>query len=210
MVTYTGTGANATVGHGLGVAPKFIIIKNRTLATASWTVYHASITATSYLALNTTAASAANIIVWNSVEPTLSVFSIGTGAGVGNWVNEISAPLVAYCFAEIAGYSKFGSYTGNGLVDGPFVNCGFKPRFIMVKASSTTGDWAMIDTSRSTFNVAGITSSANSAAAEAALLSIDILANGFKIRSATLNNTSAATYTFAAFAENSIKYALAN
>jgi hypothetical protein len=194
--------ANCTIGHGLGVAPKMVIFKTRDFAADSWGVWHAALAGTEWLVLNTTAAKSTNANIWNSTAPTSSVISVGT-----SWSGTLA---LAYCFAEIAGYSKFGSYTGNGSADGPFVYCGFKPRFIMVKASSTTGEWAMIDTSRSTFNVAGITSSANTAAAEAALLSIDILSNGFKIRSATLNNTSAATYIFAAFAENSIKYALAN
>lgn len=205
IVTYTGTGANATVGHGLGAIPKFIIVKART-GTTNWAVYSASITATSVLTLNTLNPLGVSSTIWNNTEPTSSVFSIGTATGS----NAAATQFIAYCFAEVAGYSKFGSYTGNGSASGPFINCGFKPRFIMIKASSTTGDWAIIDTTRSTFNVAGITSLANTAEAEGAALSVDILANGFRIRSATLNNTSAATYIFAAFAENSIKYALAN
>lgn len=205
VVTYTGTGANATVGHGLGIAPSFIIIKNTATIAGNWIVYSSKLTAIYYLVLNSTTFSASSVSYFNNTEPTSSLFSVGNAVAINNF----SEKIVAYCFAEIAGYSKFGIYTGNGSASGPFVYCGFKPRFIMIKASSTTGDWAMIDTTRSTFNVAGITSSANTAAAEAALLSIDILANGFKIRSATLNNTSAATYIFAAWAENSIKYALA-
>lgn len=201
VVTFTGTGSAATVGHGLGVAPSFIIAKRRG-GVSDWVAGTTALGWTKVLNLHLTDAAATTITAWNNTAPTSSVFSIDTFF--------VASTYVAYCFSEVAGYSKFGSYTGNGLADGPFVSCGFKPRFIMVKASSTTGDWAIIDTSRSTFNVAGITSSANTAAAEAALLSIDILSNGFKIRSATLNNTSAATYIFAAFAENSIKYALAN
>lgn len=206
VITYTGTGTVATVGHGLGVAPSFIIIKNSTTGSTNWIVYSSKLTATNYLQLNTTSSLLTSSGIFNNTEPTLSLFNVGTSVATNNSLDK----YVAYCFAEIAGFSKFGSYTGNGAADGPFVYCGFKPRFIMVKVSSTTGDWAMIDTTRSTFNVAGITSSANTATAEAALLSIDILANGFKIRSATLNNTSAATYIFAAWAENSIKYAIAN
>lgn len=206
VITYTGTGTVATVGHGLGVAPSFIIIKNSTTGSTNWIVYSSKLTATNYLQLNTTSSLLTSSGIFNNTEPTLSLFNVGTSVATNNSLDK----YVAYCFAEIAGFSKFGSYTGNGAADGPFVYCGFKPRFIMVKVSSTTGDWAMIDTTRSTFNVAGITSSANTATAEAALLSIDILSNGFKIRSATLNNTNAATYIFAAWAENSIKYALAN
>lgn len=205
VLKYFGNSTNSTVGHGLNDIPKFIIVKNKSDSGYSWCVYHSEIGSTSVLFLNTTDSALASGFVWNNTTPTSSVFSIGTAADV----NKVSSNFVAYCFSEINGFSKFGKYTGNGSADGQFVYCGFRPRFIIIKCSSATGDWAMIDTTRSPFNVAGITSSANTAAAEAALLSIDILANGFKIRSATLNNTSAATYIFAAWAENSIKYALA-
>jgi hypothetical protein len=193
--------ANCTIGHGLGVAPKMVIFKTRDSAADNWGVWHTGLAGTEWLVLNTTAAKSTNANIWNSTAPTSSVISIGT-----SWAGTLA---LAYCFAEIAGFSKFGSYTGNGSADGPFVYCGFRPRFIIVKASSTTGDWAMIDTTVNAYNVAGLTQLANTATTEGAALSVDILSNGFKIRSATLNNTSAATYVFAAFAENSIKYALA-
>ena len=205
VVTYTGNGtAGATIGHGLGIVPSFIIVKNTTTIT-SWIVYSSKLTATSYLTLNASNSFQSSVAIFNNTEPTSSLFSVGSSGSTNNSLDKI----VAYCFSEIAGFSKFGSYTGNGSADGPFVYCGFRPRFIMIKASSTTGDWAMIDTTVNTYNVAGFTQLANTATTEGAALSIDILSNGFKIRSATLNNASAATYVFAAFAETSIKYALA-
>jgi len=212
VVTYTGTGANATVGHGLGVAPKMIIVKERN-AVRGWPVYHASLTsATYYIDLQTTAAQASASVIWNSTAPTSSVFSIGTDTGT----NRSTGTYVAYCFSEVAGFSKFGSYTGNGSTDGPFVFCGFRPRFIMVKRtdSSTYGNWEMIDTARDTYNQAYLDLSANLSAAENATdgAAWDILSNGFKCRdgSSTGNkNVLGGTYIYAAFAEHPFKNSLA-
>jgi hypothetical protein len=153
VLTYTGTGANATVGHGLGVAPKMIIVKDRTTATNNFQVYHASIGNTTCLRLNlTNASAAANAVFWNNTSPTSSVFSLGTYVDG----NQSGDSFVAYCWAEIAGFSKFGSYTGNGNANGPFVYTGFRPKWIMIKCSSAAAnDWPIIDTTRATYNVAG-------------------------------------------------------
>jgi hypothetical protein len=207
IVTYTGTGANATVGHGLGVAPSMIITKKRS-STSSWGVYHSSLGNTTYILLDSTAASAASSTYWNNTSPTSTVFSVGTA----DPVNISAATYVAYCWAAVAGFSAFGSYTGNGSADGPFVYCGFRPRWIMVKNYSSAGNgWAIRDTARDTYNVANQTLIANSTAAEAtALYNIDIVSNGFKIRdTGTDSNGSGTSYIFAAFAENPFKYALA-
>lgn len=206
VVTYTGTGtAGATVGHGLGVAPKFIIVKERS-AVAGWGVYHASIGALDYLALNTTAAKVTNTM-WNDTSPTSTVFSLG-GSGFG--VNDSTVTAVAYCFAEIAGFSKFGSYTGNGSADGRFVYLGFRPRFIMLKRTDTTGDWNLIDTSRNPYNAVDLYIYANTSAAEGTYSGYDILSNGFKLRNTGANiNASGGTYIFAAFAEAPFNYARA-
>jgi hypothetical protein len=207
IVTYTGTGANATVGHGLGIAPSMIITKKRS-STSSWGVYHSSLGNTTYILLDSTAASAASSTYWNNTSPTSTVFSVGTA----DPVNISAATYVAYCWAAVAGFSAFGSYTGNGSADGPFVYCGFRPRWIMVKNYSSAGNgWAIRDTARDTYNVANQTLIANSTAAEAtALYNIDIVSNGFKIRdTGTDSNGSGTSYIFAAFAENPFKYALA-
>ena len=198
IVSYTGTGANATVGHGLGVAPKMIIVKNED-ASVNWLVYHDSIPATNTLILNTTASSASDN-AWNSTDPTPNVFSIGvTGSGNGS-----GQGLIAYCFADIQGFSKMGSYTGNGNANGPFIYTGFKPAFVMVKASSVTGNWVMSDNKRSVFNRVQNTLYANVADAELTDgVYFDLLSNGFKIKDASsANNTSGATYVYMAFAEN--------
>ena len=209
IATYTGTGANATVGHGLGVAPKMIIIKQRNNTVArGWPVYHADIGNTKYLNLESTAATVTNSNRWNNTTPTSSVFTIGSSGEV----NESGKNFVAYSFSEVAGFSKFGSYTGNGSADGPFVYCGFRPHFVMYKCSSNTGDWVLEDSTRNQSNLTDLVFSANTSSAEAASSSIpiDILSNGFKIKGTGPNaNTSGAAYIFMAFAENPFKYSLA-
>lgn len=212
VVTYTGTGVNgATIGHGLGVAPKMMIVKGRNNV-VGWSVYHSSIGATAELLLNSTAAAATHINYWNNTSPTSSVFSIGVDGGVNNstWT------YVAYCFSEIAGYSKMGSYIGNGSADGPFVYTGFRPKFIMFKEASGTNaassSWIIHDTGRNTSNLSTRHLRANSTSIEdaGANESIDILSNGFKCRGAVGNsNESGGTYIYYAIAETPFKNALA-
>jgi len=207
IVTFTtqasGTG---TVGHGLGVAPSLIIQKIRTLS-ADWYVYSASIGAANILKLNTTDASTAGSTIWNSTSPTSSVFSLGNG-----WAGSYST--VAYCFAQVAGYSAFGSYVGNGSNDGPFIFTGFRPRYILIKrySSSAGNAWIVWDTSRSPYNVGDQILVPNSSNAEnTGTLYIDILSNGFKFRSFSngSENASGESYLYAAFAENPFKIARA-
>ena len=202
VVTYTTASANATVGHGLGIAPNLIIVKCRN-TTIGWTTYHVSLGNTQYVQLNTTAAAATDATAWNNTSPTSSVFSLGTAWGSNNYVS--------YCWAAVAGYSAFGSYTGNGSTDGPFVYLGFRPRFVLLKVSSTTGDWVVYDTSRNTYNVVDLYLYPNSSAAEggSGTPRLDILSNGFKLRQSGQDNTSGATYIYAAFAENPFKIARA-
>jgi hypothetical protein len=207
IVTYTGTGANATVGHGLGVAPSMVIVKNRTDGTRDWLVYHSSIGNTAAVFLNLTSASVALSAYWNNTSPTSSVFSLGnSSAGNGSTNN-----LVAYCFAPISGFSAFGSYTGNGSADGPFVYTGFRPRWVMLKKTSATDDWVVFDTARDTFNVVNDWLFPNLSNAELTSAgSPDVLSNGFKLRSTSgATNASGATFIYAAFAENPFKNALA-
>jgi len=208
VVTWTGSGAAATVGHGLGVAPKMVIIKNRTTA-ASWPVYHASIGNTAAVFLNATNASTTSSTYFNNTSPTSSVFSVESATATNGSTNS----MVAYCFAEVAGYSKFGSYTGNGSADGTFVFCGFKPRFVMFKRTDAVSDWAMYDTSRNTYNESNLELNANLSGAEFSTTGtrpIDILSNGFKLRGTNGGgNASGGTYIFMAVAENPFKLSLA-
>jgi hypothetical protein len=172
--------------------------------TGNWQVRHASIAATDSIQLNSLNQAAAAATVWNSTAPTSSVFSVGTSTDV----NATGGTYVAYCFAEIAGFSKFGSYTGNGLADGPFVFCGFRPRFIMIKRTDVAQDWYVWDTARDTYNEAPKTLFPNLSLTEEATRPIDVLANGYKHRIAAIPSTGG-TYIFAAFAEVPSKYALA-
>lgn len=216
VVTYTGTGSAATVGHGLGVAPSMIIVKSRTNISpyGGWPVYHVTQGNNKGCFLNTTAAVNNQPNLWNSTTPTSSVFSIGTDQETNyNTVN-----YVAYCFAAIPGYSAFGSYTGNGSTDGPFIYCGFRPRFVLIKNASSAYSWMLYDTSRNPYNVTDLYLNPNSSSAEGSGITypaaIDILSNGFKTRNydATYGpniNASGSTYIYAAFAENPFTNALA-
>jgi hypothetical protein len=200
IVTYTGTGPTATVGHGLGVAPSFIIIKSRSNSD-NWYAYHSSIGNTVSLNPNLSDSAYTSSTYWNNTSPTASVFTIGTIPSQSAWT------YVAYCWAPVAGYSAFGSYTGNGSTDGPFIYTGFRPRWIMVKSSSAVESWYVWDTARDAYNVASAQLYPNLSNAEASAVSIDANSNGFKCRSATVVNASSATYIYAAFAENPLKYA---
>jgi hypothetical protein len=214
IVTYTGTGANATVGHGLGVAPSMIIIK-RTNSTNSWQVYHSNANASPAsggLFLNTTDAFTALSTTWNNTVPASTVFSIGTAAGT----NASGGTYVAYCFAAISGFSAFGSYTGNGSADGPFVYLGFRPRYVLIKRtdSASAVGWFAWDTARGSSsggNVVGYQLYPNLSNAESSSsTNLDILSNGFKLRDTYQDfNASGGTFIYACFAENPFKNALA-
>jgi hypothetical protein len=208
IVTYTGNGANRTIAHNLGVAPVMVIVKRYDAPnTGNWQVRHTSIAAANSIQLNATSAAAAAATVWNSTAPTSSVFSVGTSTDV----NATGGTYAAYCFAEIAGFSKFGSYTGNGSADGPFVFCGFRPRFVLMK-NSTSGvaPWTMYDSSRDSSNPETALIQPNSANTEVSSVFCDFTANGFKIRqTGNSYNETGQTYIFAAFAEVPSKYALA-
>ena len=201
IVSYTGTQAAATVGHGLGVAPSLIIARNRD-SVKNWRVQHASLGPTKYLSLNLTDAAGTASSVWNNTAPTSTVFSVADDGGS----NGPSNGMVAYCFAEVEGYSKFGSYTGNGSTDGVFVYTGFRPSFILQKRSSGAAGWNIWDTTRNSYNVAGRYIQPNSSDAEfndTTNYAVDILSNGFKLRSSYFAvNGSGNTFIFAAFASS--------
>jgi len=212
IVTYTGNGvAGRTVSHSLGVAPKMMIVKSRSNGGASyyWAVYHESIGAGNALELDSTTASFAATALWNSTAPTSSVFTLGSNIVVNGGSSQT---YVAYLWSEVAGFSKFGSYTGNGSSDGPFVFCGFRPRWIMIKRSDSTGDWFVFDTARDTSNVSYKWLKPNNNGTEPTSTGDDwdILSNGFKPRNLNGNqNASGGTYIFAAYAESPFKYSLA-
>jgi hypothetical protein len=208
VVTYTGTGGNATIGHGLGVAPQLIFVKGRDTSTADWFVYTSTQAATKFLILNTTAAVGTDASAWNSTAPTSTVFSVG-GAYSTSWS---AKTYVAYCFAPVAGYSAFGSYTGNGSADGPFVYTGFRPAYLLVKNATSTGDWIVVDAKRNTYNMMDSGLQPNGAYAEASNSNyrFDFLSNGFKVRTTNFEaNQSGNTIIFMAFASNPFKYSLA-
>jgi len=199
IVSYTGTGSNATIGHGLGVTPKWIIFKNRS-ATKGWSVYHTSYGATKFMFLNETSATQTYSPMFNDTEPTSSVFSVGTDLAT----NVSGNNYIAYCFAEKKGYSKFGSYTGNGNADGTFVYTGFKPSWVLVKNTSGSGDnWTILDNKRLGYNPDNRLLFPNANNADYTAVNLDLLSNGFKARSTdTTFNGSGATYIYMAFAEN--------
>jgi hypothetical protein len=206
VVTYTGTGANATVGHGLGVAPKWFFIKAR-VAAVNWTSYHEPLGNTAGLHLNTTGGSDVNSGFFNNTSPTSSTIAIGSGSTV----NTNGGTYVAYCWAEIAGFSKFGSYTGNGSADGPFVYLGFRPKFVMIKQTNTAANWIIMDGTRSPANEVILSLQPNTSnAEESGFANEDFLSNGFKLRTTNATwNGSGGTFIYAAFAENPFKNALA-
>ena len=197
---YTGTGANATVGHGLGAVPKMIIVKDLNNSN-NWYVYHASIGNTHGLRLSTNDAQDDDNTLWNDTTPTSSVFSVGSNTGTNRSAN----PMIAYCFAEKTGYSKFGSYEGNGNADGTFVYTGFKPAFVMVKRYDGSGlSWRFFDSKRN-YNGDREFMYANLTDEEVGGDNMDFLSNGFKSRNTSGHqNGNGDDYIYMAFAENPI------
>jgi hypothetical protein len=213
VVTYTGNAiSTATVGHGLGVSPSLIITKSRSNS-SNWGVYHSSIGPTQYLLLNSTSAAQTSSSPWNNTAPTSTVFSIGDAS----FTNTSGDTYVGYAFAPVVGYSSFGSYTGNGSTDGPFIYTGFRPRWIMIKGTTNTYRWMIIDTTRSTYNQVDNALAANYSDAESTSsgnFGTDILSNGFKPRTSgsytsNSNNGSGDTFVYAAFAEAPLNYSRA-
>jgi hypothetical protein len=208
IVSYTGNGSNgATIGHGLGVSPKMVIVKSRS-NTGDWAVYHASLTAGNMVFLNTTGASGTISGFDNGgINPVSSTtFTTAQGGVSQNNVNTSGRTYIAYCFADVKGYSKFGSYTGNGNADGTFVYTGFKPAFVLLKSSSNSGwHWRLSDNKRDNFNSANNKNlfPSSSDAEVTSEKDVDFLSNGFKLRTNDNGvNTSGWTIIYMAFAEN--------
>jgi len=213
IVSYTGNGSTSptTVGHGLSIAPNFVIVKRRD-AVSDWIIGHDSL-ATNAFANNKflkfdTSAVFTNSVVWGS-QPTSSVVQITNGSAAN--LNASGGTYVMYCFHSVEGYSKIGSYTGNGSADGPFVYTGFRPKFILIKSSSNSSLWEILDTARDTYNPVGYELYPNTSGAEGnasgAGGDFDYLSNGFKSRRATIElNTNGYTYIYMAFAESPFKY----
>ena len=203
IVSYTGTGASATVGHGLNEAPPVVLIKNRSTA-QNWQMnYTIGDGSHDFIYLNSTGAKAGDHTI---AAPTSSLFTVGTGATV----NTSGDNYIAYCFHSVDGFSKIGSYTGNGSADGPFVYTGFRPAFVMRKRTDSTSDWFIQDGIRSTYNQAQLNLYPNLSLQEinSSGNAIDILSNGFKMKggSGDSSNASGGTYIYMAFAENPFKY----
>ena len=198
IVSYTGNGsAGATVGHGLGSTPKMIIVKKRN-GTASWKVYHASVGATASCPLNTNGIFDVEIYPWNNTEPTSSVFSLGTTGET----NGSGANIIAYCFSDVQGFSKMGSYTGNGSTDGTFVYTGFKPSFVLIKSSSSAQSWNILDIKRDINPNAKVLWPNDNYAEYDETQGVDFLSNGFKNNESGAGfNGSGASYIYMAFAE---------
>lgn len=205
IVSYTGNAtAGATVGHGLSQAPDMILFKLYS-TTSSWIVYHESIGANQYLILNSTVAQDGTLAPLNDVAPSSSVITLGGTAQGSN-----DGSMIAYCFHSVEGFSKIGSYTGNSNADGPFIYCGFRPAYLLIKrATGTVSSWVVYDAARETYNVVDSALIPNTNSAELQPeQAFDFTSNGFKIRSnGVVTNASGETHIYIAFAEMPFKYA---
>jgi hypothetical protein len=199
IVKYTGTGSAGNVGHGLSTAPKVLI--NKALSSQDWFVGHSSIGFTKFLKLNETNAESTNSGIWNNTAPTTDHFTINSANGN---TNSTGVEYITYCFAEKKGFSKFGSYVGNGNADGTFVYTGFKPKFTIIKRTDIADDWTIWDSARNSYNGVNWTLEANGSGAEwnDGNFSHDYLSNGFKLRNSFIQtNVSGGTFIYMAFAE---------
>ena len=208
IVTYQGTGSpypastGYTIPHFLGAKPEMIWVKKRSGGSAAgWYVYHKSIGATKIIFLSGDAAASAHADYWHDAEPDANVWSMRGNSGM----NENGSHHVAYCWTGIEGYSKFGSYKGNGVVDGPYINLGFKPSFFIVKRTDSSGNWLLMDGARNTYNpVSGrLNSDSTNDESTVGASNYDFTANGVKLlNDAGSSNNGSGTYLYAAFAES--------
>jgi hypothetical protein len=194
-----------TINHSLGVAPKMFINKLRS-GVGGWPVYHSSLGNTGAVQLESTGAFNVTSAYWNNTSPTSSNFTVASGLAVNG------ATYINYLFAEVEGFSKIGSYAGNGLVEGPFIYCGFKPRFIMIKRTDSVEPWIIKDTTRSIYNGYDVEIYPNYPNIQGGPYSppiMDYLSNGFKLRSNPSASNGSGNYIFVAFAESPFKYSMA-
>ena len=199
LVSYTGTGSNATVGHGLGTAPGFIMVKNRQSSSYGWYLYHQGIGNTKSLYLHSNDAEVTSADRWNNTSPSSTVYTVGTNHGVNGGSNN----LIAYCFADKPGFCKSGFYTVNNVSDNAFIYTGFKVKWLLIKNTDNVENWYILDVERDKFNPlqnaddsflrANDNSSEDNASGGANTVDIDLLSNGFKIRS---SNTGAGELSF--------------
>jgi len=202
IVTWTGTAEIGTVGHGLSIVPRLILMKNRSAGSTDWQIFTFRMTSLNEMNLNQNHASTATD-VFNDTDPTTSVFSINASAVVNGDGNA----MIAYCFHDIPGYSKFDSYDGSNSADGAFIYTGFRPAFVIIKAIDATGDWYIYDTERLGYNRDNNYLRSNQTAVESTDDILDIVSNGFKLRSTNSEHNAAATFDYIAFAETPFKYA---
>ncbi len=203
IVSYTGTGSTATVGHGLNAAPGLILAKTRSSA-IQWVVFHSATGKDKYLGLNTTDAATTDGSYWGSAV-TSTTFGLQNAAGGNN-----SGNMIAYCFAPVEGYSAMGSYVGNGSTDGPFVYTGFRPRWVLTKRTDSNSNWNLFDSARNDYNVANLRLFPNLSNGEitgsATDNQVDLFSNGFRLKGNNVDtNESGSPYIYAAFAENPFK-----
>jgi len=198
IVTWEGANSTATLGHGLGAVPEMIISKCID-TTQEWGVYHKNVGNDDYLHLNENAAEQDNAAYWNDTTPTSTVWSVGNSGPT----NDNGDTMIAYVFTPIQGYSKFGSYVGNGNTGGPFIYLGFKPAFFLLKSIDITQHWYIFDTARDTYNPSNSTLQPSTNNAQQSGYPMDFLSNGFKIRhNDGAWNGSGNSYIYMAFAEH--------
>ena len=204
-ILYTGTGSNATIGHGLSAKPDFFMVKDRGRSGESWNVYHSSLGATKYLVLDTNSVANANTNRWNDTEPTTTTIGLGTNDNTNG-----SSPYLCYAWHNVSGMQHFGGYEGNGNADGPFCYTGFRPRMVILKDVDRTEDWVMFDSERNTYNPIDKGLFCNSSAAETtgsgSGFDIDFLSNGFKLRCTHDNMNGSSTYVYACWGDVPFKY----
>ena len=206
IVSYTGTGSAATIGHGLSQAPELVIVKNRTSASQEWVIGADALTSWVYsMELNTTGGEGSEASRFNSTAPSATVFSIGTSS----YTNENTSDMIAYCFHSIEGYSKVGKYIGNNTSAGVFIYTGFRPAFFMIKAIGRGSDWYIIDNKRIGYNASNYRLQPNQNRAEATTIWADFDSNGVKLRTADTdwNPTDSEGVLFYAISEFPFKYA---
>jgi hypothetical protein len=202
IVSYTGNNTNRTISHSSGAVPKMIIIKSSS-ASKNWPIYHGGMGNTKAMNVNSYAGPSTTSTYWQDTTPTSSVFSLGTQTDV----NTNLATYIAYVWAEVEGFSRFGTYIGNSNTNGPYLWCGFKPRMVIIKAINGNYNWQLNDTARNTYNVTDNTLFPNASYEENSASAgggnaWDMLSSGFKIRSSSGNVNDGSTFMFAAFAEN--------